>query len=334
MEILRNNLNIDFMGKRRTAMIFSGSLILIAILSFIFMGFNKGIDFEGGVILVVKFSKSVKVQAVRDVLEDADYKPRVQQLDSPFDMLIRISPDKKAKLELDKNAATQVDAGGVKTKSHALAVMELLRNKIDQEVKSTRQEEVGPQIGEELRDQGGIAILIALGAILVYVWLRFEKRFALGSIFALMHDVIIVTGVFSVFSIEFDLTVLAAILAVIGYSLNDTIVVFDRIRENFRKMRKGTPVEIINRSLNQTLSRTLMTSATTLLVLIALISFGPSVIFGFSFALIIGIVVGTYSSIYVASITALLMGVNKEDLMPVAKEGEEFAGGGGPGTYP
>ncbi len=187
-----------------------------------------------------------------------------------------------------------------------------------------RSEYVGPQIGEELTEQGGLAMLYALIGILVYVTLRFEYRFSIGSVTALVHDVLITLGFFSLFQIGFDLTVLAAILAVIGYSLNDTIVVYDRIRENFRKMRKGTPVDVMNNSINQTLSRTIVTSLTTLLVLITLFFLGGEVIHGFALALLVGVLIGTYSSIYVASSVALRLGVSKADLMPVQKEGEEL----------
>jgi len=192
------------------------------------------------------------------------------------------------------------------------------------EIQLRRVEFVGPQVGKELTEQGGLAMLIALGAIFIYVLLRFEWRFSAGSVAALFHDVILVLGFFSVLGLEFDLTVLAAILAVIGYSLNDTIVVYDRIRENFRIIRRGTSDEIVNTSLNQTLSRTLMTSLTTLLVLIALFFLGGELIFGFSTALMVGVVVGTYSSIYVASVTVLALGVSKADLMPVVKEGADL----------
>ncbi len=184
-----------------------------------------------------------------------------------------------------------------------------------------RVEFVGPQVGDELAEDGALAVLVALIAILMYVAMRFEWRFAVGSVIALVHDVIIVVGLFALLQIDFDLPVLAAVLAVIGYSLNDTIVVFDRIRENFRKMRKGEPVDIVNRSLNETLSRTLVTSLTTILVLLALFFLGGEIIHGFAFALLIGVLIGTYSSIYVASTSILMLGVSKADLMPVKKEG-------------
>ena len=189
------------------------------------------------------------------------------------------------------------------------------------EVELRRVEFVGPQVGDELAEDGALAVLVALIAILMYVAMRFEWRFALGSVIALVHDVVIVVGLFALLQIEFDLPVLAAVLAVIGYSLNDTIMVFDRIRENFRKMRKGEPTEIVNRSLNETLSRTLVTSLTTILVLLALFFLGGEIIHGFALALLVGSFIGTYSSIYVASTTILLLGVSKADLMPVKKEG-------------
>jgi preprotein translocase subunit SecF len=193
----------------------------------------------------------------------------------------------------------------------------------DESVEMRRVEFVGPQVGEELTEQGGLAMLYALIGILIYISLRFEYRFSLGAVAALVHDVLITLGVFSVLQIDFDLTVLAALLAVIGYSLNDTIVVFDRIRENFRRMRKGSPVEIMNVSMNQTLSRTLMTSLTTLLVLFALFFLGGDIIHSFALALIVGVFVGTYSSIFVAGSTALALGISKADLMPTPKEGTE-----------
>jgi len=193
----------------------------------------------------------------------------------------------------------------------------------DKGITMQRVEFVGPQVGEELREKGGLAVLLALVGIVVYIWFRFEKKFSVGSVAALVHDVILTVGVFALFQVEFDLTILAAILAVIGYSLNDTIVVFDRIRENFRTMRTGTPAEVMNASINQTLSRTLVTSFTTLLVLLSLFIFGGKIINGFALALIIGVVVGTYSSIFVASTAVLTLGITKEELMPIEKEGAD-----------
>jgi len=230
-----------------------------------------------------------------------------QHFGTAKDILIRIAP-KEGKSNADISST----------------IMSSLRAVEEGEVSMRRVEFVGPQVGDELTNDGGLAMIYALITILVYVGFRFEYRFAIGSVAALIHDVIITLGVFSLFQLDFDLTVLASILAVIGYSLNDTIVVFDRIRENFRKMRKGTSVDIVNASLNQTLARTMMTSLTTLLVLTALFIVGGELIHGFATALIIGVVIGTYSSIYVASASALSMGISKEDLMPVEKEGDDL----------
>lgn len=298
--------NMDFMGKRMIALAFSTILIVVAIGSLAVRGLEFGIDFTGGTLLEVGYPEAAELAQVRAALADAGYgDAQVQHFGSARDVLVRIAPrpgESSAKLSGDI----------LKTLRQAQANVEM-----------RRVEFVGPQVGEELTEQGGLAMLYALFGILIYVSLRFQWRFALGSIAALVHDVLITLGFFSLSGIEFDLTVLAALLAVIGYSLNDTIVVFDRIRENFRKLRKGGPVEVINASINQTLSRTVMTSFTTLLVLIALFVFGGETIHSFAYALIVGIVIGTYSSIYVASTATLALGVSKQDLMPVAKEGAE-----------
>ncbi len=269
---------------------------------------NFGIDFTGGTLIEVGYSEPADLSSVRSTLESAGFGDAVvQHFGTARDVLIRLAPrEDVSKAELSDRIFDSLQAA---------SQIELTLRRV---------EFVGPQVGEELTEQGGLAMLIALGAILVYVALRFEYRFAVGAVAALAHDVIITLGFFSVFQLEFDLTVLAALLAVIGYSLNDTIVVFDRIRENFRKMRKGTSVDIVNSSLNQTLSRTLMTSFTTLLVLLALFFLGGELIHSFATALIVGVFVGTYSSMYVASPTALALGVSKADLMPVKKEGAEL----------
>ncbi len=296
---------IDFMRQRRLAFFLSTLLIIASIVSLALRGLNFGIDFTGGTVIEVGFEQPADVERIRALLEkDGLGSPVVQHFGTARDVLIRIPPQQKVE---------QARLG-----EH---VLELLRKAFPgQKVELRRVEFVGPQVGEELRDEGGLSILFALFGILVYVALRFEYRFALGSILALVHDVTITTGFFSLTQIQFDLTVLAALLAVIGYSLNDTIVVFDRIRENFRKLRKVAPMEIMNTSINETLSRTIVTSLTTLLVLVALYLFGGEVMKGFSVALIVGIVVGTYSSIYVASALALAMGVSKQDLMPPQKD--------------
>jgi len=296
---------INFMGYSKYALIFSTVLIIISIASLFTRGLNLGIDFTGGTVIEVGYEQPVDLGPVRAALETSGFgNSVVQHFGTARDVLIRLAPQEgqaQARVadEILRTLATTSQGG---------------------QVEMRRVEFVGPQVGEELRDQGGLAILFALFGILIYVALRFEYRFSLGAIAALMHDVIITIGFFSLFGVEFDLTVLAAILAVIGYSLNDTIVVFDRIRENFRKLRKATPLEVMNGSINQTLARTLVTSLTTLLVLTALFLLGGEVIHSFALALIIGVVVGTYSSIYVASSLVLKLGVSKVDLMPVQKE--------------
>ena len=290
------------------AVTFSALLILISIGSLATRGLNFGLDFTGGTLIELGYSHPVDLTIVRSTLENSGFPEAVaQHFGTSKDILVRIAPQE-----------------GKSNADISTTVMSALRSVEEEEVEMRRVEFVGPQVGEELTNDGGLAMIYALIGILVYVGFRFEYRFAIGSVAALVHDVVITLGVFSLFQLSFDLTVLAAILAVIGYSLNDTIVVFDRIRENFRKMRKGASVDIVNASLNQTLSRTMMTSITTLLVLIALFIVGGELIHGFATALIIGVVVGTYSSIYVASASALSLGISKEDLMPVEKEGEDL----------
>ncbi|MBT3753034.1 MAG: protein translocase subunit SecF [Thiotrichales bacterium] len=305
MQILKEGLNIDFMGKRKLASLFSLTLIIISLVSLSTFKLNPGIDFTGGTLIEVGYSEPAKLDKVRGALNSAGFDGAVvQHFGTAQDVLIRLMPK-----------------DGVKASELSSQVLNVLTK--TGEVEMRRVEFVGPQVGDELTEDGGLAVLFSLFAILIYVALRFEYRFSVGAVAALIHDVILTLGVFSLLQIEFDLPVLAAILAVIGYSLNDTIVVFDRIRENFRKMRKGTSEDVINGSLNQTLSRTLMTSITTLIVLLALFFLGGEIIHGFALALIVGVVVGTYSSIYVASNTILAMGISKEDLMPPEKEGAE-----------
>ncbi len=307
MQFFKQETRFDFMGGRRIAMAFSITMILISIGALVIRGLNFGLDFTGGTLIEVGYEQPVELPPIREALEKAGFKDAVvQHFGTARDVLVRIAPQE------GRNANTLGDE-----------VLKTLNQISDTPVKMRRQEFVGPQIGDELRDDGGLAMIIALGFIMIYVMARFEYRFALGSIVALLHDVIITLGCFALFQWDFDLTVLAAVLAVIGYSLNDTIVVFDRIRENFRKLRKSTPVEVINRSLNQTLSRTLMTSVTTLLVVAAMFTFGGELIHSFSLALMIGIFVGTYSSIYVASTMALALKITSASLAPVKKEGED-----------
>jgi len=297
----------DFMGRRRSAAIISAVLLIISVGSFFVRGFNLGIDFTGGTLIEVGYPEPVSLENVRPVLAEAGFENAiVQHFGTTKDVLIRLAPKSSAERE---TIGDRVFA----------ALKQVSGNRLELK----RVEFVGPQVGEELREKGGLAMLYALIGILIYVTLRFEYRFSVGAIAALVHDVLITLGFFSLFGVRFDLTVLAALLAVIGYSLNDTIVVYDRIRENFRKIRKGSPVSVINTSINETLSRTLMTSLTTLLVLFALLFLGGEAINAFALALIVGVFIGTYSSIFVASTTTLALGVSKNDLMPVKKEGEE-----------
>jgi preprotein translocase subunit SecF len=295
--------NIDFMRRRKLAGMFSIALVLASVALLMVRGLNFGVDFTGGVLVEVGYPEAVELNPVRDALSQGGFNQAVvQHFGSAREVLVRLP-------QAEEGNPAQMSVG----------VMNALRQ-MNPAVEMRRVEFVGPAVGEELREDGGLAVLFALIAILIYVAMRFEWRLALGSVTALVHDVMIVLGVFALLQAEFDLSVLAAVLAVIGYSLNDTIVVFDRIRENFRRMRKGSPVEIVNRSLNQTLSRTLMTSVTTMLVLLALFFLGGEIIHGFSLALILGVFIGTYSSIYVASTAALALGISKQDLMQVAKE--------------
>ena len=309
MQLLKGKLAIDFMGKRRLAIILSGVLLAIALTALITKGLNFGIDFTGGTLIEVGYPESVELEPIRTALADAGFdSAQVQHFGSSRDVLVRIAP--------------QADKESAQLSEEALTGL----RQLNAAVEMRRIEFVGPQVGEELTEQGALAMIYALIGILIYIMVRFQWRFAPGAVIALVHDVLIIIGIFALFQFDFDLTVLAALLAVIGYSLNDTIVVFDRIRENFRKIRKGTPVDIVNTSLNQTISRTLMTSITTLLVLVSLFVFGGEVIHSFALALILGVVVGTYSSIYVASTATLALGVTKADLMPAKVESKEGDG--------
>jgi len=309
MQLLKGKLAINFMGKRRLAIILSVVLLAISLSALISKGLNFGIDFTGGTLIEVGYPESVELEPIRTALADAGFdSAQVQHFGSSRDVLVRIAP--------------QADKESAQLSEEALTGL----RQLNAAVEMRRIEFVGPQVGEELTEQGALAMIYALIGILIYIMVRFQWRFAPGAVIALVHDVLIIIGIFALFQFDFDLTVLAALLAVIGYSLNDTIVVFDRIRENFRKMRKGTPVDIVNTSLNQTISRTLMTSITTLLVLVSLFVFGGEVIHSFALALILGVVVGTYSSIYVASTATLALGVTKADLMPAKVESKEGDG--------
>jgi len=295
---------INFMGLRKVAALFSLALVLISIGSLAVQQLNWGLDFTGGTLVEVSYSETVDLQGIRDTLGEKGYQgASVVSFGSDRDVLIRLSHGYS-----DEEGAV---------------LLRILQDNFEGDVELRRIEFVGPQVGDELREQGGLAMLLALGLVMLYIAFRFQLKFAVGAVIALVHDVLITLGFFSITRMEFDLTVLAALLAVIGYSLNDTIVVFDRIRENFRKVRRTEPAEIVNISLTETLSRTLFTSLTTLLVLMSLAIFGGEMINAFAIALIVGIAVGTYSSIYVASNVLLLMNVSKEDLMIPVKEGAD-----------
>ncbi len=309
MQLLKLSETINFMRLRVPAMVLSTLLILGSFVSLGVNSLNWGLDFTGGTLIEVGYEDSANLESIRTLLNNAEFEDAiVQNFGSSQEVLIRIAP-----------------RDGVKAATIGEQVLAALRAD-GTAVDMRRIEFVGPNVGEELTEQGGLAMLVALICILVYVAMRFEWRFALGSVSALAHDVILTLGLFSILQIEFDLTVLAAVLAVIGYSLNDTIVVSDRIRENFRKIRKGEPIDIINISLTQTLNRTIITSLTTVLVLVALFYKGGALIHGFATALLFGVVVGTYSSVYIASSVALALGISKEDLMPpqVEKEGADL----------
>ena len=295
---------INFMGQRKLAILFSVVLMAIAIGSLATRQLNWGLDFTGGTLVEVHYSETADLNAIRDTLNTSGYAGAVVvSFGTDRDVLIRLPQGYS-----DKDGAQ---------------LLQRLQETYAGEVELRRIEFMGPQVGDELREQGGLAMLLALGLVMLYIAFRFQFKFAVGAVVALIHDVIVVLGFFSVTGMEFDLTVLAALLAVIGYSLNDTIVVSDRIRENFRKLRKANPEEVINISLTETLGRTLVTSLTTMLVLCALAVFGGEMIHAFAIALLVGVIIGTYSSIYVAANTLLIMGVSKEDLMIPVKEGAE-----------
>lgn len=316
-------MQFDFMSKARVAGGISVLLVVLSLVSLAVKQLSLGLDFTGGTLLEIKTAEPIALDQVRAKLAAAGFEEAlVQHFGSATDLLIRVPPDEL----IDQRALDHKNSGDNNSGDNksSLDNKEELGQRVFAEIKTLgdditlqRIEFVGPQVGAELRDQSGLAMLIALGCMLLYITFRFQFKFALGAVLALFHDVIITLGLFSVAGFQFDLTVLAALLAVIGYSLNDTIVVSDRIRENFLNLRGYSSVEIINLSLNQTLSRTLVTSLTTLLVLLALLFFGGKSIAGFAIALTFGVLVGTYSSIYVASNTLMLLNIQKEDFFQV-----------------
>ncbi len=297
---------IDFMKARKVAAAISVVLIVVSIGSLLTRGLNFGLDFTGGTLLEVGFEEAIDPEEIRRALAGADYvNVMVQNFGSDRELLIRVPPQEDIDQSLLADELT--------------AFLQEYRPGTD----LRRAEFVGPAVGEELRESGGLAMIVALAAVLLYIMFRFAGKFAVGSVAALVHDVIIIFGAFSLVQWTFDLPALAAVLAVIGYSLNDTIVVYDRIRENFRVIRRSTPVETINIALNQVLSRTIITSFTTLLVLFSLLIFGGAQVQGFADALIVGVVVGTFSSIYVAANLLLSMGVTRDDLVVAEKDDED-----------
>lgn len=298
MEFFKRTTHINFLKTRKIALTMSIVVFAAAVISFSTRGFNLGIDFTGGVVVEVLYPHPASVGTIRHTLAQAGFREfTVQHFGSPEDVLIKLRPQKH-ELAKDEGAAV-VNALKKETPN-------LTEKRVDL---------VGPQVGNQLRNQGYLALVVALLLIFVYLFLRFEWRLALGAVAATIHDVVFTLGIFSFVHWEFNLDVLAAVLAVLGYSVNDTVVVFDRIRENFRRMRRGTPMEVMNAAINQTLSRTIMTSGMTMLVVVALLAVGGAALRGFSIALCIGIAVGTYSSIYIASATALMLGTSRQSFV-------------------
>ena len=346
MEFFKRKTRIDFLSLRKLALVVSTLLLLAGTASLVVRGLNFGIDFSGGTLVEVGYQQAVEIESVRGALQQGDFSDAVvQHFGTARDVLVRLPAATVAAATASSDTSTNAaqiservisvlrapfgevladddggESGGLQRCVTAGAV-----DTFECQVQMRRVEFVGPQVGDELANQGGLAMLYALIGILIYVTFRFEWRFAVGSVIALAHDVLITVGVFSVFQFDFSLPVLAAVLAVIGYSLNDTIVVYDRIRENFRKMRKSGAIDIINTAINQTLPRTVLTSVTTLIVVLTLLIFGGEVIRGFSIALLVGVIIGTYSSIFVASPVVVALGITREDMLPVKKEGEDEA---------
>ncbi len=305
MRLIKEKTNIDFLGptRRKSALSLSALFIVVSLASLVMRGLELGIDFTGGILLEVGYPQAADIETIRSRLADAGFSDaQVQQFGEDTDVLVRLPP--------------QGDAKPGEIRTQLKAVLESAGDKVD----LRRVEFVSPQVGEELTEKGSLAMIFTMLMIFAYVMFRFQWKFAFGAVTALAHDVIVTVGFFSIFRLPFDLTVVAAVLAVIGYSLNDTVVAFDRIRENFFKLRGVSAEESMNTSINEMLARTIITGATTLLVLVALLTLGGESIAPFSIALIVGIIVGTYSSIYTASATALLLGVNPQDLLEPVKD--------------
>ncbi|KAB2825576.1 protein translocase subunit SecF [Aliivibrio finisterrensis] len=308
-QLMKAEKTIDFMRWSKAAFFFSMLMIIASIATLSTKWLNWGLDFTGGTLIEVGFEQPAQLPDIRSALEAKGFgDATVQNFGTARDVIVRLQPRENVKGEELGNQ-----------------IISAIKEGTGEQVEMRRIEFVGPNVGDELTEAGGLAILVSLLCILAYVSMRFQWRLAAGAVLALAHDIIITLGIFSFLQIEVDLTIIAALLTVVGYSLNDTIVVFDRIRENFLKMRKGDSNDIINDAITQTLSRTLITSATTLFVVIALFTQGGAMIHGFALALLLGITIGTYSSIYVASALALKLGITREHLMPtpVDQEGEE-----------
>ncbi len=305
MEFFNPNMNVDFMALRKWTTLFSTLLFIASIAALVVNGLHFGLDFTGGIQIEVTYKNPANIKQIRQQLKDANiHEAVVQTYGRSNDILISLGLPKNM-----KNEKIDQKQDEIRDK-----IQDILPNATVQRI-----DFVGPQLGKELATNGALALVIAMIGTMIYILLRFEYRFAVSSTIALIHDPMLILGIFALFHVEFDVNALGALLAVIGYSLNDTIVVFDRVRENFRKVRKGTPAEVMNLSINQTMSRTIMTSSLTLVVVVVLYFFGGQMIHSFSLAMIIGIVIGTYSSIYVAGALALAMGLNKQDLMPTPK---------------
>lgn len=314
MEFFRRQTNIDFLGIKKWTTLLSVILMVVSIGAVMIKGMNWGLDFTGGYQIQLQYQKTPSVQGIKQAMEKAGLNHiNVVTFGSTKDIMLSLAPKKDMKKQ-----AVSASHNTEQTKLRGLVAKTLPTAKI------VSVSYVGPEVGAELAQRGVLAMIIAVIATMIYIALRFEMRFAVSSAIALAHDPIIIVGVFSLFQIKFDLNGLAAVLAVIGYSLNDTVVVYDRVRENFRKLRKSSVTEVVNRAINDTLSRTVMTSGLTLLVVVVLFFFGGPSIHGFSLALIIGVVVGTYSSIYVAGALAVLFGLDRRALIPSAKKVDEL----------
>ncbi|MEE3237400.1 MAG: protein translocase subunit SecF [Pseudomonadota bacterium] len=308
---------IDFMGVRKIAAAISALLVVVSIISLTINSLEFGLDFTSGTSVRLNYGGTVDLDEVNGILQNNGYEDAVV-VSFGTDRDIRIILPVDETVEVQDQAGQAVEVGAI--------IAALLRSNSDAQISLLGSDYVSAKVGEELAEQGGLGMLVALGIIMVYIAVRFQFKFSVGAVVALAHDLIVTLGIFSLVRMEFNLNTLAAMLAIIGYSLNDTIVVSDRIRENFRRMRRGTPIEMVNKSLNQTLSRTLITSFTTLLVLFSILIIGGESTQGFAVALIIGVIIGTYSSVYIASNVIIYMKVTREDLMIPLKEGADLEG--------